>query len=100
MVPTQLQGSNLTVARSPLATENDDGKLKTHSKVARLVSDFIYLFIIVGFLENIIWASENRSGQVKVLSLFSQMATKKKKVKRTHTQHILYYIHNKDHNTH
>ena len=47
MAPTQLQGSNLTVARSPLATENDDRKLKTHSKVARLVGDFIYLFIIV-----------------------------------------------------
>ena len=31
-----LQGSNLTVARSPLTTENVDGRLKTHSKVGDL----------------------------------------------------------------
>ena len=35
------QGSNLTVARSPLATENDDGRLKTYSKVVRLATDFL-----------------------------------------------------------
>ena len=28
-------------AQSPLATENDDGQLKTHSKVARLATNFL-----------------------------------------------------------
>ena len=36
------QGSNLTVARSLLATENDDGRLKTHGKVARLADEFCF----------------------------------------------------------
>ena len=34
-----VQCPNLTVARSPLAIENDDERLKTHSKVARLATD-------------------------------------------------------------
>ena len=38
-----MQGSNLTVARSPLATENDNGPLKTHNKVARMALD-VFLF--------------------------------------------------------
>ena len=46
-----MQGSKVTVARSPLATENDDGRLKIHSKVARLVTDFIIIIIIFFFLK-------------------------------------------------
>ena len=37
--PDLVQGSNLTVARSPLATENNDRQLKTNSKVTRLATD-------------------------------------------------------------
>ena len=48
-----LQGSNLMVARSSLATENDDGRLKTHTKIARLATNLL----------------ENRSGQMKVMAL-------------------------------
>ena len=32
------QSSNLTVNQSPLATENNYGRLKTHSKVSRLAT--------------------------------------------------------------
>ena len=56
-----------------LVTENNDRQLKTHSKVARVGTNFILNF----FLENI-WASKNRSEQVKVLSPLVGMATKKK----------------------
>ena len=45
-----MQGSKLTVARSPLGTENDDGRLKTESKVARLASDVVVFFKIIIYL--------------------------------------------------
>ena len=39
-----MQGSNLTVARSPLATENDNEPLKTHNKFARMALDVFFFF--------------------------------------------------------
>ena len=44
-----MQGSNLTVARSPLRTENDDGRLKTESKVPGLAIDAIIITIYLFF---------------------------------------------------
>ena len=64
------------------ATENNDGRLKTHSSIARLVINifnlllfFFFKSIINKITANIIRASENRSGQVKVLSPLAWMAT-------------------------
>ena len=34
------------VARSPLVTENDDGQLKTHSKVAHLATNFVFFYFL------------------------------------------------------
>ena len=38
-------GFELTVAQLPLATENDDGWLKTHSKVVRVATNFYFNLI-------------------------------------------------------
>ena len=84
------QGSNLTVARSPLATKHDDGRLKILSKVARLATDFFIIFIIGVFLENIIRASEIY-GQVMTALSLARMATQKKKKLSTDTAHVCVY---------
>ena len=36
------QGSNLMAARLPHVTKTDDRRMKTHSKVAHLATDFIF----------------------------------------------------------
>ena len=67
LVKALYQGSNLTVARSPLATENDNGQLKTttqndngqrktHSKVARLATILFFIFL---FFKSIVKYSGN-----------------------------------------
>ena len=43
------QVSNLTVSQLSLATQNEDGRLKTHSKVACLVTDFVIIIIFIFF---------------------------------------------------
>ena len=43
-----------------------------------------------GLEKNLIWASENRSGQVKVLSLLAQMGTRKIKIKRRYCLGLVY----------
>ena len=61
-----MQGSNLMVARSPLVTENDNVRLKIHSKVDCLAN---VLFLFFKYIVQILFR------QVKVLSPLDWMAT-------------------------